>query len=83
LIEAKGMGALSVEVSEDALVENTGCVFPGLFVAGMSVSESFGLHRMGPTFGGMLLSGEKVARLLLEQLSQTQMTNSYKKEPIS
>lgn len=67
LVEFKGMGALAVEASEDSIVENTGQVFPGLFVAGMSVSETFGLPRMGPTFGAMLLSGEKIANIVAEQ----------------
>jgi sulfide-dependent adenosine diphosphate thiazole synthase len=69
LIEVKGMGALAVEASEDVIVEKTGCIYPGLFVAGMSVSEVFGLPRMGPTFGAMLLSGEKIANIVEEQLS--------------
>jgi ribulose 1,5-bisphosphate synthetase/thiazole synthase len=37
-------------------------VYPGLFVAGMSASAVYGGHRMGPIFGGMLLSGRKAAR---------------------
>lgn len=71
LVEFKGMGALAVEASEDIIVEKTGKVFPGLFVAGMSVSETYGLPRMGPTFGAMLLSGEKVANIVAEELKQT------------
>lgn len=69
LIEFKGMGALAVEASEDAIVEHTRQVYPGLFVAGMSVSETFGLPRMGPTFGAMLLSGEKIANCVDEYLN--------------
>ena len=70
LLTIKGMGALDVEVSEDLLVEKTGSIFQGLFIAGMSVSETYGLPRMGPTFGGMLLSGEKVAKLVIEELEK-------------
>lgn len=76
LITVKGMGALAVEASEDAIVEKTGEVFPGLLVAGMAVSEAYGLPRMGPTFGGMLLSGEKVADLVAKQLSEVCQTVS-------
>jgi thiamine thiazole synthase len=71
LIEVKGMGALAVEASEDSIVEQTGNVFPGLFVAGMSVSETYGLPRMGPTFGAMLLSGEKVANVVASYLAES------------
>jgi len=71
LVTVKGMGALAVEHSESSIVEHTGFVFPGLFVAGMSVSETYGLPRMGPTFGAMLLSGEKVATAVHQQLAES------------
>jgi thiamine thiazole synthase len=35
----------------------------------MAVNATLGGYRMGPVFGGMLLSGEKVARLLLDRLA--------------
>ncbi len=70
LIKTKGMGAMWVEMSEDLLVEHTGEVFPGLYVAGMSVSETHGLPRMGPTFGGVLLSGRRVAEIILNEIKQ-------------
>ncbi|HRU40070.1 MAG TPA: ribose 1,5-bisphosphate isomerase, partial [Candidatus Goldiibacteriota bacterium] len=34
----------------------------------MSCNAVYGAPRMGPVFGGMLLSGKKVAELLLERL---------------
>jgi len=49
-------------------VENTKEVYPGLFVAGMGANAVYGAPRMGPIFGGMLLSGEKAAKLILKKL---------------
>ena len=55
---------MDVETSEAGVVEKTGEVYPGLYVAGMSVCDTFNLPRMGPIFGGMLKSGKKVAELI-------------------
>jgi ribulose 1,5-bisphosphate synthetase/thiazole synthase len=43
-------------------------VYPGLIAAGMAATAVAGGPRMGPIFGGMLLSGEKAAMLALEKL---------------
>lgn len=58
------------EVGEKTIVNNTKEVYPGLYVAGMAANAVFGGPRMGPIFGGMLLSGEKVARIISEELKE-------------
>jgi len=64
----QGERSLWAEAAERSTVENTGEIYPGLYVAGMAVNATRGGYRMGPIFGGMLLSGEKVARLLMDRL---------------
>lgn len=63
-----GEKSLWAEVAEQTTLENTREAFPGVYVAGMAANATFGSYRMGPIFGGMLLSGKKVAELIMEKL---------------
>lgn len=56
------------EEAERLVVEKTGKVLPGLYVTGMAVASLYGLPRMGPIFGGMLLSGRKVANEVIKDI---------------
>lgn len=56
------------EQGEKLTVESSGRVYPGLYVSGMAANGVHGAFRMGPIFGGMFQSGQKVARLILEEL---------------
>jgi len=49
------------ERAEEEVVRNTREVYPGLWVMGMAANAVYGSTRMGPIFGGMLLSGKKAA----------------------
>ncbi len=62
----KVAGELSMcaDIGERTVVENTREVFPGLWVTGMCANAVMGSPRMGPIFGGMLLSGRRVAELV-------------------
>ena len=59
---------MNAERGEEDVVANTRMVAPGLFVAGMAANNVAGGCRMGPIFGGMLLSGKKAAHLIGEYL---------------
>lgn len=65
-----GEGPLDASSGEAFVIEHVGEVFPGLWVAGMSVCTTFVGPRMGPIFGGMLLSGKRVAELVRSALGE-------------
>lgn len=52
---------------EEMITENTKEFFPGIFATGMCANAVFGAPRMGPIFGGMLLSGKRVAELIVKK----------------
>lgn len=64
-----GERSLSIDEAELTTVENTKEIFPGLFVSGMAANGVSGSFRMGPIFGGMLISGKKAAELMLAKIN--------------
>jgi thiazole biosynthesis enzyme len=66
-VEVKGERSMWAERAEDQVVHHTREIYPGLIVTGMAANAVAGEHRMGPIFGGMLLSGEKAAQIILNQ----------------
>ena len=70
LVEWKGMNPMYVNEGEEHVVHHTGEVYPGLVAAGMSVTETYGLARMGPTYGSMLFSGRKAAEITAEKIKE-------------
>lgn len=70
LVEWQGMDPMHVDESEDQVVHKTGEVYPGLVAAGMSVTETHGIPRMGPTFGSMLFSGKKAAEVAAAKIKE-------------
>ncbi|NLF67580.1 MAG: thiazole biosynthesis protein [Candidatus Anammoximicrobium sp.] len=61
-------GPLDADSGERFVVEHVQELFPGLWITGMSVSATLGGPRMGPIFGGMLLSGQRTAQQIAPTL---------------
>jgi sulfide-dependent adenosine diphosphate thiazole synthase len=64
----EGERPMWMERGEAATVENTKQLCPGFYASGMAANNISGGYRMGPVFGGMFLSGQKVARLILNEI---------------
>ncbi len=60
--------SMNADIGEQFVVKNTKEAFPGLYVAGMAANAVFGAERMGPIFGGMILSGKRAAELILKKI---------------
>jgi len=69
IAEQPGEGPMDATSGEKFVVERVAEIYPGLWVTGMSVCTTFGGPRMGPIFGGMLLSGVRAAELISSALT--------------
>ena len=59
---------MNAYMGENKVVENTKEIYKNVFVVGMAANAAFGANRMGPIFGGMLISGKKLADILIKKL---------------
>jgi len=75
-----GEKSMNAEIGERTVVENTKEIFNNVYVVGMAVNAAFGTNRMGPIFGGMLLSGKKLADILIKRLEDETKVGSKKIE---
>ncbi|AEH51437.1 sulfide-dependent adenosine diphosphate thiazole synthase [Pseudothermotoga thermarum] len=61
---------MDAENGEKFVVQNTHEIYPGLIVIGMAAVSVGGGPRMGPIFGGMILSGLKAADMVIGLLKK-------------
>lgn len=77
-----GEKSMNADIGERTVVENTKEIFNNVYVVGMAANAAFGTNRMGPIFGGMLLSGKKLADILIKRLKGEISHNQKKIEGI-
>lgn len=68
--EVPGEKSMWAHVGEKKILENTKEVYNGLYVTGMAANSVYDSFRMGPIFGGMFMSGKKVAELIMEKMKE-------------
>ncbi len=61
-------GPMDAAAGETFVVDEVCEVYPGLWVSGMCVVALLGGPRMGPIFGGMLMSGKRAADLIAARI---------------
>lgn len=67
---------MDAENGEKFVVENTKEIYPGLYVMGMAAVSTSGGPRMGPIFGGMIMSGLRAAELIEEELKKIEISEN-------
>ena len=65
-----GEKSMNAEIGEKTVVKNTKEIYNNVYVVGMAANAAFGTNRMGPIFGGMLLSGKKLSDILIKKLEE-------------
>lgn len=69
ILQLKGEEPMNAQLGEQGVIDGTGEIYPGLIVTGMAAAQCHGTCRMGPIFGGMLLSGKKAAEIATNRLA--------------
>ncbi len=69
-IDVLGEGPAIPELADDLVVKYSKKIVPGLYTTGMATASVYKLPRMGPIFGGMILSGKKVAEEIIRDLRE-------------
>ncbi len=64
-----GEKSMNAESGEKTVVENSKEIYKNVYVVGMAANAAFGAHRMGPIFGGMIMSGKKLAETIANKLN--------------
>jgi len=65
-----------MEKGEASTVANTKRLWPGLYASGMAANNASGEARMGPIFGGMLVSRRKAAPLIARDVGYEKCTEA-------
>ncbi|MBC8313488.1 MAG: thiazole biosynthesis protein [Candidatus Cloacimonetes bacterium] len=65
-----GEKSMNAEIGEKTVVENSKEIYKNVYVVGMAANAAFGANRMGPIFGGMILSGKKLAAIITKKLNK-------------
>lgn len=68
ILKLEGEQPMNAQLGEQGVVDGTREIYPGLIVTGMACAQFHGTCRMGPIFGGMLLSGKKAAEIAMDKL---------------
>ncbi len=69
IMQLKGEEPMNAQMGEQGVIDGTVEVYPGLIVTGMAAAQCHGTCRMGPIFGGMLISGKRAAEIALSKLA--------------